>query len=100
MLAGVNDSPAHARALIDLLRDVPAKINLIPFNPFPHAGYTRSSADVIDRFRDILIKGHIVTITRKTRGDDINAACGQLAGQIVDKTKRRTRFLQGAGVSP
>ncbi len=101
MLDGVNDSPAHARALIALLRDVPSKINLIPFNPFPLAGYTRSSPEAIDRFRDILINGHIVTITRKTRGDDINAACGQLAGQIVDKTKRRMRYLQqGAGAAP
>jgi 23S rRNA (adenine2503-C2)-methyltransferase len=101
MLDGVNDSPSQARALIALLRDVPAKINLIPFNPFPHAGYTRSSPASIDRFRDILINGHIVTITRKTRGDDISAACGQLAGQIIDKTKRRMRYLrQGAGVNP
>ncbi len=94
LLDGVNDSPAHARALVALLKDVPSKVNLIPFNPFPHAAYSRSSAEAIDRFRDIVIHSGVVTITRRTRGDDINAACGQLAGQIVDKTKRRARHMQ------
>ncbi|HKJ21481.1 MAG TPA: 23S rRNA (adenine(2503)-C(2))-methyltransferase RlmN, partial [Gammaproteobacteria bacterium] len=94
LLDGVNDSPAHARALVALLKDVPSKVNLIPFNPFPHAAYSRSGAEAIDRFRDIVIHSGVVTITRRTRGDDINAACGQLAGQIVDKTKRRARHMQ------
>jgi 23S rRNA (adenine2503-C2)-methyltransferase len=88
MLDGVNDTPAHARELIALTRDVPCKFNLIPFNPFPRAGYARSKPEAIQRFRDILLgSGHVVT-TRKTRGDDIDAACGQLAGRVQDKTRR------------
>lgn len=101
LLDGINDSPGHARALVSLLKGVPSKVNLIPFNPFPGAAYTRSGPEAIDRFRDIVIGAGIVTITRKTRGDDINAACGQLAGQIVDKTRRRARHVQrlaGAGL--
>jgi 23S rRNA (adenine2503-C2)-methyltransferase len=88
MLAGVNDSPEHARQLVKLLKDVPAKVNLIPFNPFDGSQYRTSSRKTIDAFRDILMKNGIVTITRKTRGDDINAACGQLAGKVNDKTRR------------
>ncbi|GHD62896.1 23S rRNA (adenine(2503)-C(2))-methyltransferase RlmN [Jeongeupia chitinilytica] len=88
MLAGVNDQPEHARQLAALLRDVPCKINLIPWNPFPGADYKRSGRDAILAFRDIVIDaGYIVTV-RKTRGDDIDAACGQLAGQVKDKTRR------------
>ncbi|ROH85438.1 23S rRNA (adenine(2503)-C(2))-methyltransferase RlmN [Pseudomethylobacillus aquaticus] len=88
MLDGVNDSAEHARELIALVRDVPCKFNLIPFNPFPDSGYNTSRPDNIRRFRDLLMQaGHIVT-TRKTRGDDIDAACGQLAGMVQDKTKR------------
>ncbi|GGP27545.1 23S rRNA (adenine(2503)-C(2))-methyltransferase RlmN [Silvimonas amylolytica] len=88
MLAGVNDQPEHARELIALLRDTPCKLNLIPFNPFPNSGYNRSGRDAILAFRDILMNaGYIVTV-RKTRGDDIDAACGQLAGQVQDKTRR------------
>ncbi|WP_432721066.1 23S rRNA (adenine(2503)-C(2))-methyltransferase RlmN [Jeongeupia wiesaeckerbachi] len=88
MLAGVNDQPEHARQLAVLLRDVPCKINLIPWNPFPGADYKRSGRDAILAFRDIVIDaGYIVTV-RKTRGDDIDAACGQLAGQVKDKTRR------------
>ena len=82
MLAGVNDSPAQARSLARRLRGRPAKVNLIPFNPFPGAQYQRSSRQVIDAFRQRLLDQGIMTITRKTRGDDIAAACGQLAGRV------------------
>lgn len=88
MLDGVNDSEAHARELIALVRDVPCKFNLIPFNPFPMSGYQRSRPEVVRRFRDKLMQAGLVATTRKTRGDDIDAACGQLAGQVQDKTKR------------
>jgi len=97
MLEGVNDSPAHARQLVKLLRGVPSKVNLIPFNPFPGTKYRRSPKASIDRFRDILIGGGLTTITRRTRGDDIDAACGQLAGRVVDRTKRRLRRVTVAG---
>lgn len=92
MLDGVNDSDDHARALAKLLRSVPSKVNLIPFNPFPKTLYRRSAPQRIDRFRDILHNAGIVTITRRTRGDDIDAACGQLAGDFEDRTRRRERF--------
>ncbi|AVR87929.1 23S rRNA (adenine(2503)-C(2))-methyltransferase RlmN [Thauera aromatica] len=96
MLDGVNDSDAHARELVALVRDVPCKFNLIPFNPFPHAGFERSSAERIRRFGAILIDAGIVTTTRKTRGDDVDAACGQLAGQVQDKTRRSVRLQRVA----
>ncbi|MDR2877638.1 MAG: 23S rRNA (adenine(2503)-C(2))-methyltransferase RlmN [Chromatiales bacterium] len=96
MLAGINDSIAEARALIRLLRDVPSKINLIPFNPFPGTDYRTSSQAVIDRFRDVLMEAGIMTVTRRTRGDDIDAACGQLAGRVMDRTRRSER-MRGAG---
>ncbi|MEW5943608.1 MAG: 23S rRNA (adenine(2503)-C(2))-methyltransferase RlmN [Pseudomonadota bacterium] len=89
MLDGVNDTPAHARELIALVRDVPCKFNLIPFNPFPDSGYGRSAPDAVRRFRDLLMQAGLVATTRKTRGDDIDAACGQLAGKVQDKTRRR-----------
>lgn len=92
MLAGVNDSDQQARALARLLRKLPSKVNLIPFNPFPRTRYSRSSRERIDRFRDILNDAGIVTITRRTRGDDIDAACGQLAGDFTDRTRRRDRL--------
>jgi 23S rRNA (adenine2503-C2)-methyltransferase len=88
MLEGVNDSVQQARELVKLVRDVPCKFNLIPFNPFPQTHYRRSKPDAIQRFRDVLMQADIVTTTRKTRGDDIAAACGQLAGQVQDRTKR------------
>jgi 23S rRNA (adenine2503-C2)-methyltransferase len=91
MLEGVNDSEEHARELVRLTRDVPCKFNLIPFNPFPGSGFKRSSAARIRRFVDILMQAHIITTTRKTRGDDIDAACGQLAGQVRDRTQRRQK---------
>jgi 23S rRNA (adenine2503-C2)-methyltransferase len=92
MLKGVNDQLEHATQLIKLLRDVPAKVNLIPFNPFPMTQYQRSSQGTIDAFRDKLIANGINTITRKTRGDDIDAACGQLAGDVQDRTSRSARW--------
>ncbi|STY29236.1 Fe-S containing enzyme [Legionella wadsworthii] len=92
MLKGVNDQPEHANQLIKLLRNVPSKVNLIPFNPFPMTQYERSSQEAIDAFRDKLIAHGINTITRKTRGDDIDAACGQLAGEVKDKTSRSQRW--------
>lgn len=91
MLDGVNDSQAHAHELIRLVRDVPCKINLIPFNPFPSSGFQRTPAQRIRRFAEILMQAHIVTTTRKTRGEDIDAACGQLAGQVLDRTRRRLK---------
>lgn len=98
MLAGINDSDEHARKLAKLLRTLPSKVNLIPFNPFPNTTYKASSQSRIDAFRDILIKSDITAITRKTRGDDIDAACGQLAGQVMDRTKRTQRKENQAGV--
>jgi 23S rRNA (adenine2503-C2)-methyltransferase len=92
LLAGVNDSPAQARDLARLLCDVPAKVNLIPFNPFPDSGYERPDPVAIDRFRDILLGAGLMTITRRTRGDDIDAACGQLAGRVLDRTRRSVRM--------
>jgi len=92
MLDGINDSPDEAHRLVELLRDIPSKVNLIPFNPFPDTRYRSSSKTAINRFRDIIIEGGIVTVTRKTRGEDIDAACGQLAGSIQDKTRRSSRF--------
>ncbi|MDP2155523.1 MAG: 23S rRNA (adenine(2503)-C(2))-methyltransferase RlmN [Sulfuricella sp.] len=92
MLDGVNDSPAHAHELVALTRDVPCKFNLIPFNPFPDSEYKRSPADVIRRFGAILIEAGRVVTTRKTRGDDIDAACGQLAGKVQDKTRRTIKI--------
>jgi len=93
MLDGVNDSDQQARALAKLLRHVPSKVNLIPFNSFPKTRYRRSGAERIDRFRDILHHAGIVTITRRTRGEDIDAACGQLAGDFTDRTRRRERLV-------
>lgn len=92
MLKGVNDQPEHAKQLIRLLRDVPCKVNLIPFNPFPMTQYERSPLTAINAFRDMLIAKGLNTITRKTRGDDIDAACGQLAGQVDDKTSRSKQW--------
>jgi 23S rRNA (adenine2503-C2)-methyltransferase len=91
LLDGVNDQPQHARELVKLLKNFPCKINLIPFNPFPNSGYATSSKEAIERFRNIVVKGGLLTTTRKTRGEDIDAACGQLAGKVLDKTKRSAR---------
>jgi 23S rRNA (adenine2503-C2)-methyltransferase len=89
MLDGVNDAPAHARDLARLLKGQPAKVNLIPFNPFPGSRYRRSPAPVIQQFRDELIQRGLIATVRKTRGDDIDAACGQLAGRVLDRTTVR-----------
>ena len=89
MLEGVNDSAAQARALARLLQGHPAKVNLIPFNPFPGTRYRRSSAPVIQRFRDELLQRGVLATIRRTRGDDIDAACGQLAGRVIDRTTVR-----------
>ncbi len=88
MLEGVNDSIQDARQLVKLLKDVPSKINLIPFNPFPNSNYLCSPREVISQFKDVLYKAGIVTTIRKTRGEDIDAACGQLVGKVKDKSRR------------
>jgi 23S rRNA (adenine2503-C2)-methyltransferase len=89
MLDGVNDSPAQARALARLLKGHPAKVNLIPFNPFPGTHYRRSPAAAIQRFRDELLQRGLLATVRRTRGEDIDAACGQLAGRVIDRTTVR-----------
>ncbi|MGZ5228000.1 MAG: 23S rRNA (adenine(2503)-C(2))-methyltransferase RlmN, partial [Burkholderiales bacterium] len=91
MLDGINDTPAHANELVRVLSDVPCKVNLIPFNPFPDSGYARSRGEAVARFRDIIMTSDITTTVRKTRGDDIDAACGQLAGEVQDRTRRQAR---------
>jgi 23S rRNA (adenine2503-C2)-methyltransferase len=99
MLDGVNDLPEHARQLIDLVRHhvghgVRCKLNLIPFNPFPASGLSRSSAQQVAAFAALLSEAGIVTTVRKTRGDDIDAACGQLAGDVKDRTRVQERVAQ------
>jgi 23S rRNA (adenine2503-C2)-methyltransferase len=91
MLDGVNDSISHAKALIRLLQGVPSKVNLIPFNPFPGTRYTTSPPERVEAFRERLMRAGIITITRKTRGDDIDAACGQLVGRVRDRSRRQLR---------
>jgi 23S rRNA (adenine2503-C2)-methyltransferase len=88
LLDGINDSDAHAKALLALVKDVPSKFNLIPFNPFPNSGFRRSPAERVRRFQEIIMAAGVVATVRKTRGDDIDAACGQLAGQVTDKSRR------------
>jgi 23S rRNA (adenine2503-C2)-methyltransferase len=97
MLDGVNDSEAHARELLALTRGVPCKFNLIPFNPFPESGLLRSKSEQIKRFAQVLIDAGVVTTVRKTRGDDIDAACGQLAGAVKDRTRLAERTERAAG---
>jgi 23S rRNA (adenine2503-C2)-methyltransferase len=98
MLDGVNDSEANAHELVALTRDVPCKFNLIPFNPFPESGLKRSSNDQIKRFAQVLMDAGVVTTVRKTRGDDIDAACGQLAGTVQDRTRLAQRMGKTAKV--
>ncbi|MBL8487608.1 MAG: 23S rRNA (adenine(2503)-C(2))-methyltransferase RlmN [Rhodocyclaceae bacterium] len=88
MLAGVNDSDADAKALLRLVDGIPCKFNLIPFNPFPDSGFRRPAPERVRRFATFIADAGIVTTTRKTRGDDIDAACGQLAGQVLDRSRR------------
>ena len=94
MLDGVNDTINHAKALAKILKDIPCKINLIPFNPFPHTRYGCSSAQALESFQRYLMAKGLNTVVRKTRGDDINAACGQLVGNFKDRTKRSFRIHQ------
>jgi len=96
MLDGVNDSDQHARELVQLVREVPCKFNLIPFNPFPESGLKRSLNPRIKAFAQILMDAGIVTTIRKTRGDDIDAACGQLAGEVQDRTRVQERMQKMA----
>ncbi|MFO1319906.1 MAG: 23S rRNA (adenine(2503)-C(2))-methyltransferase RlmN [Burkholderiales bacterium] len=93
MLKNVNDTPAHARELVDLIGDLPCKFNLIPFNPFPDSGFDRSDPDTVTRFQGHLIREGFVATVRKTRGQEIDGACGQLAGQVNDKTRRTERRI-------
>lgn len=94
MLDGVNDKAEHAQQLLKLLKDLPSKINLIPFNPFPHAPYGRSSRNRIMAFQKTLSDAGFVCTIRQTRGDDIDAACGQLVGQVADRTRRAEKWKQ------
>ncbi|MEM7304581.1 MAG: 23S rRNA (adenine(2503)-C(2))-methyltransferase RlmN [Pseudomonadota bacterium] len=94
MLDGINDSQQHAAQLADLLADISAKVNLIPFNAFEGSGYQRSSQQAINEFSQVLMDNGIVVITRRPRGEDIDAACGQLAGQVVDKAHRGNHYVR------
>jgi 23S rRNA (adenine2503-C2)-methyltransferase len=102
MLDGVNDTEQHARELLAVTRDVPCKFNLIPFNPFPGSGLKRSRNERIRRFSEVLLEAGVVTTVRKTRGDDIDAACGQLAGAVQDRTRlaERSRIVPILQVHP
>ncbi len=94
LMAGVNDRKIHADQLIELLKDIPCKINLIPFNPFPGSGYKKPTNTEVRCFQDWLIAGGYITTVRTTRGDDIDAACGQLVGQVEDRTRRSARYIE------
>jgi len=94
LLAGVNDQPEHARELSALLKDFPCKINLIPFNHFPNSGFERPSGNAVSRFWQVLVDAGFIVTVRSTRGDDIDAACGQLVGEVVDRTRRSERYRQ------
>jgi 23S rRNA (adenine2503-C2)-methyltransferase len=100
MLDGANDSPEQAAELVRLVKGrVPCKLNLIPFNPFPASGLTRSPKARVQAFAEVLLEAGIVTTVRKTRGDDIDAACGQLAGEVQDRTRVHVRMVR-APVNP
>ena len=92
LMKGINDTPVLARQLVKLMRRLPAKVNLIPFNPFPGTQYERSDADTIREFQTILMNADVQTMVRRTRGDDIDAACGQLKGKVADRTRRHAEF--------
>ena len=92
LMKGINDSPLLAKQLIKLMRRLPAKVNLIPFNPFPGAQYERSDAATIRAFQTILLDAGVQAMVRRTRGEDIDAACGQLRGKVADRTRRHAEF--------
>ncbi len=92
LMKGINDSPVLAKQLVKLMRRLPAKVNLIPFNPFPGTRYERSGEDTIRAFQKILLDAGVQAMVRRTRGDDIDAACGQLRGQVLDRTRRSAQF--------
>ena len=96
----MNDQPEHARELAVLLRDLPCKINLIPFNPFPESDFRRPSMNATRRFQNVLNEAGYITTIRTTRGDDIDAACGQLVGRVEDRTRRSQRYIQVQQVNP
>jgi 23S rRNA (adenine2503-C2)-methyltransferase len=111
LMKGVNDQPQHARQLAKLMRQFDnavqmkdaAKVNLIPFNPFPGTRFERSPEEDIRAFQKLLLDSHVLTMVRRTRGDDIDAACGQLKGQVMDRTRRQATFnkqLQAQGLAP
>lgn len=93
LINGVNDSPELAKQLLKVLRRMPSKLNLIPFNPFPNSGYERPSEERIVAFKEIIVHGGVVTTVRRTRGDEIDAACGQLVGRVADKTRRSQKYI-------
>jgi len=92
LMKDINDQPEHARALVKLLRRLPSKLNLIPFNPFPGTRYERSGEEAIRRFQTIVMEAGLIATVRRTRGDDIDAACGQLVGTVLDRTRRSSQF--------
>jgi 23S rRNA (adenine2503-C2)-methyltransferase len=93
LMSGINDQVVHAKELGKLLKTLPCKLNLIPFNPFPNSGYERPSDTAIKAFKDVMLKAGILTTVRRTRGDEIDAACGQLVGQVEDKTRRSQKYI-------
>jgi len=93
LIDGINDKPEHARELVQVLKSLPCKLNLIPFNPFPNSGYRRPHREAIDRFKEITTYSGLITTVRSTRGDDISAACGQLVGQVEDRTRRSQKLI-------
>jgi 23S rRNA (adenine2503-C2)-methyltransferase len=97
LIDGVNDHPDHARKLVKLLRRLPSKLNLIPFNPFPGTRYRCSPEGKIRAFQEIVMQGGLIATVRKTRGDDIDAACGQLVGKVLDRTRRSERIRAQMG---
>ena len=98
LMEGVNDEMEHAEQLAKLLRNTPCKINLIPFNPFPNSGYKRPSNNRVYRFRDYLLSQNYIVTIRSTRGDDIDAACGQLVGRVQDRTRRSERYINAVQI--
>jgi 23S rRNA (adenine2503-C2)-methyltransferase len=96
MIDGVNDTMLHAKQLAKVLRRISCKVNLIPFNPFPNSGYQRSKPEAVSQFHSYLNSVGLVTTVRSTRGDDIDAACGQLVGQVEDRTRRSAKYAEAA----